>query len=270
MKQIADDFNAIVTKIVVAHKCLYDTTSSYDCKNGRNAYGIVHLITGELDFRFYNGKHLKAQAGDTILLKPTDGYKVTCPLECLHYTINFHLLPASIEGPLAEKIFLDRETALIQKDTALSRIDTLEQVCQVWQQKESGYQMKALQITYKLLYDFIKKQAIVYRDNDYLKLKPAVDLLENSWNTDISLSLLANACMLSVPHFRHLFSRVFATSPMQYRDTLRILHAKDYLVLENFSISDVAHKCGFEDVNYFCRFFKKHTGITPTQYSSSR
>lgn len=270
MKHLADDFNVILTKIVVAHKHLYDTTGSFDCKNGRNAYGIVHLITGELDYRFYNGKRIKAYAGDTILFKPTDGYKVTCPLECQHYTINFHLLPSSIEGTLAKKIFLEKETAIIQKDTALSHIDTLEQVCQLWQQKEAGYQMKAIQLTYKLLYNFIKKQTSVYQNDDYHKLKPAIDLLENSWNSDISLSTLANACILSVPYFRHLFYRVFATSPIQYRDTLRILHAKDYLLLENLSISDVARKCGFEDVNYFCRFFKKHTGITPSQYASSR
>ncbi|WP_258223021.1 helix-turn-helix domain-containing protein, partial [Aeromonas sp. HMWF016] len=29
-----------------------------------------------------------------------------------------------------------------------------------------------------------------------------------------------------------------------------------------------ASRCGYSDVNYFCRVFKQKTGLTPTQYRS--
>ena len=32
------------------------------------------------------------------------------------------------------------------------------------------------------------------------------------------------------------------------------------------SVSQVAEHVGFFDSKYFCVFFKKHTGLTPTQY----
>jgi AraC-like DNA-binding protein len=53
---------------------------------------------------------------------------------------------------------------------------------------------------------------------------------------------------------------------MEYRDSIRLLYAKDFLAEESTSVSEAAYKCGFEDVNYFSRFFKKHTGSSPTAY----
>ncbi|WP_423827224.1 helix-turn-helix domain-containing protein [Sharpea porci] len=31
------------------------------------------------------------------------------------------------------------------------------------------------------------------------------------------------------------------------------------------NISEIAHSCGFSDSNYFSRYFKKKTGISPKQ-----
>ena len=45
-----------------------------------------------------------------------------------------------------------------------------------------------------------------------------------------------------------------------------ILEAKVLMQNNNTSISEVAFEIGFEDVSYFGRFFRKHTGSTPTEY----
>jgi Na+-driven multidrug efflux pump len=42
-----------------------------------------------------------------------------------------------------------------------------------------------------------------------------------------------------------------------------LYYAKEYLRSGYYTISEIAEKCGFEDPNYFTRFFKKHTGLTP-------
>lgn len=45
-----------------------------------------------------------------------------------------------------------------------------------------------------------------------------------------------------------------------------MLEAKVLLGQPRLSISEVAFRLSFDDLSYFARFFKKHTGLTPTEY----
>jgi AraC-like DNA-binding protein len=45
-----------------------------------------------------------------------------------------------------------------------------------------------------------------------------------------------------------------------------LLEAKRLLGYSNFNISEVGHEVGFEDPNYFVRFFKKATGMNPREF----
>lgn len=47
---------------------------------------------------------------------------------------------------------------------------------------------------------------------------------------------------------------------------VRIDRAKFMLKKYQFRLSEVAERCGFQDVNYFCRVFKTKTGMTPSEY----
>lgn len=45
-----------------------------------------------------------------------------------------------------------------------------------------------------------------------------------------------------------------------------ILEAKRYLLATPNQIKDIADHLGYEDVSYFIRFFKKHTGYSPEAF----
>ena len=45
-----------------------------------------------------------------------------------------------------------------------------------------------------------------------------------------------------------------------------ILEAKRYLLATPNQIKDIADMLGYEDVSYFIRFFKKHTGHSPESF----
>jgi AraC-like DNA-binding protein len=32
------------------------------------------------------------------------------------------------------------------------------------------------------------------------------------------------------------------------------------------SVKEIAHECGFQDVGYFRRLFRRHEGVTPSAY----
>ncbi len=47
---------------------------------------------------------------------------------------------------------------------------------------------------------------------------------------------------------------------------VRIVKAKELLARTDKTVGDVAMECGIAGMAYFCQLFKKHTGMTPTQF----
>ena len=64
---------------------------------------------------------------------------------------------------------------------------------------------------------------------------------------------------------RQLFGKHFGTSPLKYRNMLRIRRAKQLLEDGNCTVTEAAYDSGFENIGYFCECYKKITGETPKQ-----
>jgi len=67
----------------------------------------------------------------------------------------------------------------------------------------------------------------------------------------------------------HLFKENLGEPPIKYLIEKRMTFAKKLLDETNKSIGEVAKDCGYVDVAYFCRIFKKFEGITPLKYRRS-
>lgn len=55
----------------------------------------------------------------------------------------------------------------------------------------------------------------------------------------------------------------------QYRDSLRLERAKK-LLGRGLAVGDAAFQSGFDDANYFTRWFRRQTGVTPGRFRGSR
>jgi AraC-like DNA-binding protein len=64
---------------------------------------------------------------------------------------------------------------------------------------------------------------------------------------------------------RH-FKNTTGTSPMRYLQKIRIAKASDMLKTKDRAITQVAMDAGFNDAAYFSLVFKRHTGMTPSEY----
>ena len=98
------------------------------------------------------------------------------------------------------------------------------------------------------------------------KLKPAIDYIALNYNKKIKNDELAKICTLSTAHFRNLFKEIMGISPISYIHTVRISKAKEMLRSDFNNISDIAFSLGYSSIYEFSKTFKRHVGISPSQY----
>ncbi len=90
----------------------------------------------------------------------------------------------------------------------------------------------------------------------------------------ISVNLLSSITVEDVAAFVNrsssycnmLFRRETGNSIIQFTQELKVHQACRRLISSDLPISVIAKELAFSDSNYFCRIFKKHTGLTPNQY----
>lgn len=82
----------------------------------------------------------------------------------------------------------------------------------------------------------------------------------------IAVDKLSRKAYLSRNMFFKWFKEQFGITPLEYINRERIKLAKQLLEDPRQTITVVSLQCGFTDVNYFVRLFKKQEGITPGAY----
>ncbi len=87
-----------------------------------------------------------------------------------------------------------------------------------------------------------------------------------NYRSSLSLSEIAKALHINASYASRLFSSKYGKTITEYITHVRIEHAKNLLTTTDASIGNIALNVGFEDVNYFSRLFKKHTGCSPCKY----
>ncbi len=102
------------------------------------------------------------------------------------------------------------------------------------------------------------------------RVQNAVEYLCSHLAEKTDLATLARACYMSVSRLAHLFREQVGISPQQYLEQQRILRARQLLDSTSRPIQNVAADVGFDNPFYFSLRFKKHTGVSPTEYRTQR
>ena len=94
-----------------------------------------------------------------------------------------------------------------------------------------------------------------------------VHYTEGSLSENLSV-ILTNALHLDYNYLSNLFSEVEGTTIEKYLIAQRIEKAKELIVYDELSLSEIADKLGYSSVAYLSNQFKKVTGLTPTFYKT--
>lgn len=97
-------------------------------------------------------------------------------------------------------------------------------------------------------------------------LKTAVYYIESHLAEDLSLEKLCSVCHASKNMLYKCFRDVFGTTVNQYVTEKRLSAALRRIENSDTPIYKIAEDVGINNYTYFCKLFRKHTGVSPSEY----
>ncbi len=153
------------------------------------------------------------------------------------------------------------------------QIENIFERLYVLNQKDSDETKRCaiMSLVYKLFALIVENE-----NNEYFSSKhsnviaSSVDFIkENYLSQEISVPYLASNCKISTRYYTTLFTTFYGCSPKKFITDLKINYAKELLINSDKKIADISSESNFSDVYYFCKTFKKVTGVSPTEYRRS-
>lgn len=141
-------------------------------------------------------------------------------------------------------------------------------------EKQPGYQMMLKAILMQFL-GIVYRNLNEYESTDqqrnfhkmYNRLRPVLEYIDLHFGEEqFSLDGLASMVHMNRTYFSTYFKKVMQTGVFDYINRLRIERACMLLAGTDEPVIKIALDCGFENISYFNRRFKQHTGLTPLQY----
>lgn len=108
---------------------------------------------------------------------------------------------------------------------------------------------------------FDAKQELVGKSMEYIG---------KHFQEQMSVSDISRALGTSASYLSRVFKESTGETIIRTISKKRIEMAKAYLTETDYKVYEVADILGFENVTYFSRFFKKHTGMSPKEYKEEK
>lgn len=101
------------------------------------------------------------------------------------------------------------------------------------------------------------------------RLQLMLSFIHQQYSTNIKLQEIADAAHLSISECTRSFKKTIHMTPYDYLIKYRIKKSMELLIATDYTVTEVAHRVGFNQVNNFIQSFKKHQSQTPKEFRNS-
>ena len=222
---------------------------------------ISYIISGQAEY-IINGTKYIVSSGDLLCIPQGSTRSATCNsdslMEC--YSINGKI--RNINGkditlplPLIRNIGLHKDI-----------MDLYSNLNTVWTLKDPGYILRARGLYLMILQRYF--QIIIFQKDTSLvdtRIKKVLHYMSVHYNEPLTVQGMAELVNLSDMYFGNLFKKETGMSFRNFLTVIRMNRAEDMLYSGEYKIHEIADACGFSDVFYFSRVFKKYRGVAPSE-----
>lgn len=237
---------------------------------------IIRVLEGEF-LIVTDGNKILAKQGDIIFIHGGvlhGGTPTNCIYECIVFDMKLLLKQ---NNACSKKIYdIINHSKLIETKFP-NNIEELNNSChylfESMKSKDTGYEFITQGSLYHILGIILKHKLYATNKTNTKKtekmisqFKKALSLIENNYSNTITLEDLSKASGMTPKYFCKFFYEMSNKTPIEYLNLYRIETACEQILATDLPVTEIALNCGFNDVSYFIKTFKKHKGVTPRQY----
>lgn len=151
-------------------------------------------------------------------------------------------------------------------------IDNVESCWLANQREEPGYTLQSRNALSEVLFQICEHRQVQHvmptskELLDASRIKLMLQYIHENYSEELSSRQIAEAVDISESECLRCFRKTINTTPIQYVQQFRIQRAADLLEHTNLKIIDIGVQCGFQEMGYFSKVFRKFKGCTPSKY----
>ena len=241
-------------------------------------YEFVLVLEGKFHISL-DGNYIQLEKGDLALIQGGvvhGGLPEGCIYECLVLDL-YQLLDTNTLCRSQLQTLLDNETSIVSKFPKGSRVNSLaDSMFDALEREYAGYELSVKGILLQIVGELIKGK--LYQTETNIKsvgtrhteqLKNSLRYIRKNYSRTVTLEELAGSANMSPKYFCRFFKEMIGRTPIEYLNYYRIERACDKLLSLEQPITEIAFDCGFNDLSYFIKTFKRYKELSPKQYQKA-
>lgn len=235
-------------------------------------YEIIHLISGRFDVMLNDREYIMKQ-GEAIFVPSGimhGGTPEDAEYECLVFETDAFLRKSMMSDERAAEIISNlRQPSPTVLSQSIAARELTERIFDELRSRKGGYRLIVQGAVMQLFGELSRIEASggEVRDKRKLRsLKSALGYIEEHYSEPVTLDDIAAASGMNSRYLCRVFRDMTHRTPIDYLNYYRIECACEQIASTNDSMTDIALSCGFCDLSYFIKVFKKYKDVTPFAY----
>lgn len=241
---------------------------------------LIRILDGELRLTLDNKEYF-TKAGDFVFVN-SETVHGAIPYECVYECVVFNAAYLSVgedecaafmENILNHTLYVNE----LHHADETELCGVAEKLFDALRTRGKGYTLKVTGCLYELLgiimahEEYSNNLSIksVHNEKNVVTLKKALAYIRNSYDQQITLKNIADSAGISPKYLCTFFKEMTGKSPFEYLNAYRIERAARKLISTDLPVTQIAYMCGFNDLSYFIKTFKKIKGVTPKNFGKS-
>jgi AraC-like DNA-binding protein len=98
------------------------------------------------------------------------------------------------------------------------------------------------------------------------RLEKVFDYIRSNYERDITLSEIAAMVNMPQSSFSRFIKKRTGRTFVESLNDIRLGHAMRMLITTSQTVAEISYKCGFNNLSYFNRLFRRKNGCTPIEF----